>query len=72
MAQVGAASSLSDTEAGPRCAWSIYTCQRERERLGLRSADILDELNFTEGAAGGGSLSASPQHFQENTGLHKT
>lgn len=25
LAQMGAASSLSDTEAGSRCAWSIYT-----------------------------------------------
>lgn len=35
MAQVGAASSLSDTEAGSRCAWSIYTWEREIE-IGAR------------------------------------
>lgn len=31
VAQVGAASSLSDTEAGSRCAWSIHTWQTEKE-----------------------------------------
>lgn len=29
MAQVGAASSHSDTEAGPCCAWSIYTSKTQ-------------------------------------------
>ena len=49
VAQVGAASSLSDTEAGSRCAWSIYTWRRGRQRDGgLRLGGILDHFNFTE------------------------
>lgn len=46
VARVGAASSRSDTEAGPRCAWSIYTCRRDRE--GQRSTNLLDQTIFTE------------------------
>lgn len=49
VAQVGAASSLSDTEAGSRCAWSIYTWRRGRARDGgLRLGGILDHFNFAE------------------------
>lgn len=54
LAQVGAASSLSDTEAGSRCAWSIYTCNRRkhigsvaRRHFSLRQSRILWSFHYS-------------------------